>query len=84
MTMKNRGAYFRAFYETPAQRAVRACAAAVLAWTLQWLLVAAALTLSSSVHAEPVGVDRLAALAALAAACAWLARCLCRRSRIRH
>lgn len=84
MKTMDRGAYFRAFYETPAQKAVRACAAAVLAWTLQWLLVAAALTLRSVVHAQPAGADRLAALAALAAACAWLAWRLHRRSRIRR
>lgn len=78
------GAYYRAFYETPAQKAVRACAAAVLAWLLQWLVVTAALTLHSAARAEPVGVDRLAALAALAAACALLAWRLHRRSRIRR
>lgn len=78
----DRRAYYLAFYETPAQKLVRACAAAVLAWMLQWLLVAAALTLRSVAQAEAAGVDRLAGLAALAAACALLAWRLRRRVRI--
>lgn len=77
----DRRAYYLAFYETPAQKLVRACATAVLAWMLQWLLLAAALTLRSVAHAEAVGLDRLAGLAALAAASALLAWRLRRRAR---
>ncbi len=78
----DRRAYYLAFYETPAQKLVRACAAAVLAWMLQWLLVIAAMTLRSVAQAQAVGFDRLAGLTALAGACALLAWRLRRRTRI--
>jgi len=78
----DRRSYYLAFYETPPQKLVRACAAAVLAWMLQWLLVAAALTLHSVARADAVGLDRLAGLAALAVASALLAWRLQRRTRI--
>ena len=76
----DRRAYYLAFYETPAQKLVRACAAAVLAWMLQSLLVIAALALRSVARAEAVPPDRIVGLAALAAACAWLAWRLHRRT----
>jgi len=78
----DRRSYYVEFYETPPQKLVRACAAAVLAWMLQWLVVAAALTLHSAARAEAVELDQLAGLAALAAACALLAWRLQRRMRV--
>lgn len=76
----NRHDYYITFYETPAQKLMRAAATAVLAWMLQWLLIAAALTLRSVARAEAAGPDQLAALVALAVACALLAWRLRRRN----
>lgn len=69
----DRRAYYRAFYETPPQKLVRAGAAAVLAWVLQWLMLTAALVLRSVALGEPVRSDALGALLLLALAGGLLA-----------